>query len=762
MLASSSLSKYKDGVYPMPSDDVSPEEKSEKKWNLDWMCFLTSQYVNDWCGIRFNSIDKINELREYAFGTQDPNKYKNYYLGKEIPGETRKGWMNVNFNLIFSPAPMIMNKIVSMIEEVEHDITVDATDEKSGYEKESKKAKLWLKKLFKPELDEINQAIGVQPDDEILPESKEELELYASIGGTKLPYEIFIEKCLGHTFDISNDHENKRKIIYDLASIYMAATLDEVDMYEQKVYEKYIDIADLIIEYNPNTNFDKSRYGGYSYFMTVAEVMAETGLEGGKIIHLAQQNSGKYGNPQWNEKYANNRTGVYGFESWRIPVIYAAYKTVNQRYQTKKDGNYYPAKFGEKWGDKSKKDTVITDYQVVYHAKWIPGTEIIWNYGLMNDIPGNGNLPFHVYKIPGKSIIEQLIPVLDDIQCANLRYQNNLSKAPPPGGFIDQRALTNLEYGGKKMSNKEALKMFFQTGWLLYNGQSIGGNPNISAPVPITPSIGGAGTAITEAVESFRLACDKIALVTGFDPITLSNPASQDNPVSNQKMAMASTNTVLKSLYSGYIDMRESFCRNAASRIQLICKYNKDDNKGYYGVIGRIGVDSIAAMGNKKASMVGIRIQARATEAEKAIVMEAAANALKGGKSGKVAMPMSLFFFIQRMINMPGGYKYCQALMANWEAKQNEKELQLAQINMEQNKKLEVEAVIAKNKAEMQLITHTTNEEIRKMVAEHMITTEAKTEDFKNELIKYGIETGISNSQLEQQNAMQQNAQATP
>ena len=77
MLASATLQHYKDGGYPMPSDDVSPQEKAEKSWNLQWMYFMTSQYINNWCGIRFNEVARINEIREYALGNQSPNNYKN-------------------------------------------------------------------------------------------------------------------------------------------------------------------------------------------------------------------------------------------------------------------------------------------------------------------------------------------------------------------------------------------------------------------------------------------------------------------------------------------------------------------------------------------------------------------------------------------------------------------------------------------------------------------------------------------------------------
>ena len=474
--------------------------------------------------------------------------------------------------------------------------------------------------------------------------------------------------------------------------------------------------------------------------------MAETGVEGAKLIRLAQQNAGRYGNPQWQFSMSNNRTGKYGFESWKIPVIYGAYKTVNQRYQTKKGGNYYPATWGKNWGEQSYKKTIVTDYQVVYHSKWVPGTEFIWNCGLMNDIPGNGNLPIHIYKIPGKSIIEQLVSTFDDIQCINLRYQNGIAKAPPPGGWIAQDALDDLEYGGAKLTKKEALKMFFQSGWGIFNKKSVGGNPNITESSPIIFHEGGAGVVISDAAEALKLAFEKISMVTGFDPITLSNPSSKDAPVTTSKMAFASTNTVLKSIYSAYIEMRESFCRNAASRIQIICKFNKDDDKGYYGAIGRIGVESIAAMGEKKASMLGIHIHAMPTDAEKQDILEASKAALQGGKDGSSKMSMSLYFFIQRMINVPGGFKYCQALMANWEAKQKEQELKLAQVNMQQNKQMEVESEMAKNKSKADLYKQKVDQDIRKLIVQHMIAKDKSSDDLQKEMSKYGIQTGIENA----------------
>jgi len=156
--------------------------------------------------VPYKSLDRIQELRDYAEGRQDYTKYMDILLGpKPKDGGIREGFMNCDFPTIFSPAPMIVNKLVGILEGTEHDILVDSIDEAASFEKNKAKEKLWLKKQFKPELDQIAQQLGYPQDEEQLPESREELDLMGEMGVTKLPFEMYMEKCLGHTFDIS-DH----------------------------------------------------------------------------------------------------------------------------------------------------------------------------------------------------------------------------------------------------------------------------------------------------------------------------------------------------------------------------------------------------------------------------------------------------------------------------------------------------------------------------------------------------------------------------
>jgi hypothetical protein len=746
--------KYLRNSYPFPSDDVSPEKKGEAEWNLAWLNAIVYQYLDNKCGVRYNQLDKIQELRDYAEGRQSGTKYKNFFLGKEIPGEQRKGWMNVNFDDIFSPAPKIKSKIMGIMESQEHDVLLDATDEKSGAEKERAKEMLWFKKKYKTILDEIDQTLGIPPKDEVLPESREELELFAGMGGFKLPYEVFMEKCLGHTFDISNHPENKRNIIGDLIDINMAATMDYVNTEEQKVYEKYIDIADLIIDYDGSNNFANARYGAIPMSYTIADIEAETGLSEEKILKIAQSFAGKYGNPVWSDSFNVKAGNVWKFNNWRIPVIYGAYKTVNNKYHTKKNGKMYPATYGKVWDTDTKK-TVITNVQVVYHAKWIPETDFMWDYGIMNDIPRNekgaAGIPFHVYKLKGKSIMEQLLPILDDIQMIKLRYQNGIAKAPPPGIAVEIESLENIMFGSKKMKPLEVIAMYLQSGSYVYRDKPATGGSNASQAKPFEVLAGGAGTVIQETAASMTMAFNQIAQITGIDPVTLTDETMQpDNTLGGKQLALASTNNTLKGLYSAYISIKESFSRNAASRINLICMFNKDDNKGYYGVIGSAGVESIRAMENNKISKLGIHIHARPTEFEKANVLEAAKSALALGKSGAPGITMSQYLFISRQINMPGGIKYCEAMLSYWESKKQKEELELAKVNMEQNKSLEVDAVMKKSEAEKSVIIAQADQDIRVYAAKAVIDGKVKQQDFQMELQKLGVQAALDTEQQQE------------
>ena len=98
---------YKSRNIVKPRHDIDPSKKNNT-WCKQWAEYIYCYYLNDRGGIKFSELNRITELRQYALGRQNPNKYKDVLLGLTQIGEERQGWMNVNFNEIFSG--LIKNK----------------------------------------------------------------------------------------------------------------------------------------------------------------------------------------------------------------------------------------------------------------------------------------------------------------------------------------------------------------------------------------------------------------------------------------------------------------------------------------------------------------------------------------------------------------------------------------------------------------------------------------------------------------------------
>ena len=59
------------------------------------------------------------------------------------------------------------------------------------------------------------------------------------------------------------------------------------------------------------------------------------------------------------------------------------------------------------------------------------------------------------------SLIESIVTLLDHLQLAWLKYQNNLVKSHPGGYAVELRLLQNLKIGGELIDPLEAYKMFW-------------------------------------------------------------------------------------------------------------------------------------------------------------------------------------------------------------------------------------------------------------------------------------------------------------
>jgi hypothetical protein len=754
---------YKTGTYPFPNDDIDPQKK-DAKWHLAWGKAIMYAHYQGNCLIKPNEYENIRINRLYAIGKQPSETYKNYYLGEKNDNGSRESWMNVNFDNILSPAPQILSKILGQMEGIEHDIVCESVNERAGAEREKMKWDLWFQKKYEEELKFVNQVIGLkQEENPVLPESMEELKLYAEMGGFKLEYEVAMEQALQHTFEISDHPQIKRKIITDLITIGKSATMDVVDEVTQKVYEEYIDVADTIIEYCPTSDYSDSRYAAYLKWTTILEIRKNTKLSEVEVQKIAYNNSGKYGNASWTQNNIIENNGIWAYDSYKIPVLVYSVKSINQKYQTdiKRGGKTvsYPERFGKIW-DTDIKKTKIIDVEVIYSAKWIIGTEYVYDWGLMNDIPRptmkTVSLPFHVYQMNTPSLMEQMKPILDQIALIDLKYQNDMAQAIPPGILFEMGAFDNIALtGDKKATPLQLMKLIKQTGSGFFREKEVT-NPNVTHGKPFEIHNGAANSIIQSTSIALDMAFKQLSYITGIDSISLSGNTPNDTSATEIKSAVASTSNVLKPLYSAYVWIKEDFSRNAASRIQQICMFNKDETIGYYPVIGASGVEALKVAGKDKCIKWGIHIYARPTDIDRNEILQAALESMKVGKNGQPGISMSEYLFLSQQVKKAGGIKYARAYLAYREGKNKEESQMISMQNMKANKEMELAVKQQTDASSKDLETHKVNEAIREYYAKAVIDQKVADEDLMRTIKQKVAENQVNNAMQPQEQSQEQ------
>jgi len=728
-----------------PRHDIDPNVKQNNpKYSKEFCEYIYSQYKTNITGFTSSDREKNRILRSYADGNQDTNIYMDILLGDEEENSPeRKGWMDVDFKSIFSPAPKYMRKLEGYFLQRGHNISVTALDERAGAEREYKKFKKQFQRKYKQQLDSLNEVIGVK-EEEYIPASDEELEIYSRMGGFKLPYEIAIEKITKQTFNISKWDNVKRKLIHDLVTLNKCACMDYVCDVTGMIKTKYLDPNELIIEYSNSEDYENSRYAGYITYETVSYLRKTTNIEEDELRKLVGINKGLYGNADtFNLNIREDDT--YDYDYFRIPVLCAFWKSVDTKYETKKGNKTIYEPYGDggykkpKMYNNEKRVTTSTSIETIYNAKWIIGTSHVWDYGIAYDIPRKNikqaKLPIHAYKIPGISIIEGIIPLLDQMQLSYIRMQNSIAKSPPKGIAIEFGSIENIDIGSGKMRPYDMIKMYTQSGNMVYKLSSNDkpwlpqNSPSQSSP--ITELQGGLGTAITDAIQSMEFCHREISRIAGLDMISaVAQTPGADTPVGTTELAMASTVDTLRPIYKGLLAIKESTAENIVWRSQIICSKVSVEDNPYKDVVNKALLSALKEAGAKRPMQYGIEILAEPTELMKQEIYKATNVAMQAGKNGVPLISMGDYLFIIEQMESGAGMTYARAFLTYREAIAKEEQ----QKNAENAIRIQAEETRKSNEFNAQI-----EQEKLKMEAEKeaQIVKIKGDEERKTEMVKH-------------------------
>ena len=706
-----------------PKHNIDPKKK-DKEWYKQYAEAVYADYVNNKLTIPFSTRAEIDLLRQYAKGNQPVTKYMDRLSPRDKKTHKRKGYMNVSWDIL-SVIPKFKRVVMGMLDKMEYDVFIDALDEKSLSDKDSMKWRVWANKVLSEELGEDPAATEGIPQipgmPNFVPNSVEELEMMKDLGSFKLAMEIAYEKALNWSYDMSSWHDIKRRIFSDLFDIGISMAKDYVDPLTKQVRTRYVNPRDAIISYSSDPSHKNMKTAGEMRKMTIAQLREKAPeISDEEISEIAD----KYRNFENNNSAieTNSGTSPDNFEEYDLYVMeleFVDYDLERYEKKTTSRGNhmYYSKPFDYNKKKTDKRQSHTAKKKKIRKVSWVIGTEIVFDWGEQTDIPKNDSeevcLSFKAYRENEKSILSSIVPLADNVQLTWLKMQNAIAMSAPSGIKVEVGALTGISMGGAKMGPLDILRLYRQTGDVVYKASTHQSQFTGNQPSPIDRISGGIGSELNEYITILNHDIEMIRQITGISPAMDASTLSTETPVGTSKMQVGATNNVMHNLFIGYKTLKTQLAQNMLVRWQV--RIRSGDIKGLEKAIGTNSVNIMKQSSKTRLEELGLIVQMRPSDQEKNEIKQMAIQSSNAKKQGGIGIRMSDFMYISRLIDQ-GSIKLAQSYLAIKENQEQERQDQV-QAQLEQQRQAGA-AQLAQQKSEQDLgkIQHTEASKARKEI----------------------------------------------
>lgn len=637
-----------DGKSEYPSDLLDPKVKAEKNYSLQMCKAVYNKHHLD-VGYFSNSrrFDYI-ENRSYAKGNQAVSKYTKYF--SHLKGDRGEDvtYMNLDYRIV-PVIPKFMDVVLATAAKIDLDIFVDSINPKASQEKKNYKHNLWAKAVLKPFWEE--QAAKAQMPEladqgnDYIPETKEELEMWMNLG-FRLPEETAMELLVATVMNENDWGEDSHLVREDLFVNGVAFGSEYIDPISKKIKMQYEDPVNGIFQNFRGRNGTKemSRIGVIRR-MTISQLKLSAGnsLTEEQYYEVAKRFQGYYGNPSFISPLADyintdaeNRYMEY--DTWEVLVMdlewdtsdrikietreYASGEVVKNRVPFKTPLAKEEAVAGDSDEYTYLKTVKAVDRKAIYGAKWIIGTDYIYDYGKQKNIARrceNNKDPqkrFKFYRIATKSMLERMCGYADSIQIAWLKIQNLKARAMPKGLIIDTSAFDNVMLDNKAVSQKQLLEMAVQTGIILIRSETNTDedqNPRVGKPIEET--VGGIGVEFQELNNSILQDMQSLRDITGINSAMDASTLDPNSLVGNNKIALAGAANAIFPILNGFVKFSEQMASGIISHGMLLAKHGHLRD-GYESSIGTEMCEAleIAAEDDENPPMMGLRVEGRPSQ----------------------------------------------------------------------------------------------------------------------------------------------------
>ena len=617
-----------------PDPLATAEEKGTDEYGRKFAKLIEYEWFHINSGDVFNSYygnrQKFDKLRKYARGEHSTDLHKKLLTdGTDGDSYTNYDWRPIQI------LPKFIKIIVDQMVERLYEVDATAIDGVSQGLRDNYQEFLDKFRVSKPLLMDAKELLGIDllPENaEDMPETPEEVSLYMNLK-YKPHIEVAIEEAIKYTFELNDYQETQRRLLKDLTEIGIAAVHHRTDPVKGILID-YKDPADMVWSYPTSSNFKDVYYFGDVERMTIAdlqrvahETFDKEELEKFKSVSNEWQTYNNISNQFW---YRGE-----DLSSFMVDVLHFTYKTTNVRKFKKKyreNGTFSisekPDTFMKSEEQMEKEETqgfkdfdVLEQYdEVWYEGSLVLGTEMIFNYGICEDmLRPNGLIKTNVesnyaiyapelYQGRIQALTERVIPSIDQLQQIQIKIQQFIAKARPNGLYIDVDGLEELDLGGGNTFDVlENVRYYDETGNFLGSGKLADGLYN-NAGLPIKELNNGNISGLEQLMNAYNF---HLGLFRDFIGVGQGADASLPDPrtsVGALQQTTQTSNVATRYILEGQLNITQHLSDGIALRLNSILKEPKL-KKAYVNSIGKINMGVLKSIEKLHLHDFGITIK---------------------------------------------------------------------------------------------------------------------------------------------------------
>ena len=736
-----------------PNPIATKSEKKDKEYGLSMVKGMWAKEQSQ--GLSFYSKrDKIIENRLWAEGTQSIDHIKGQIDG----GDT--SWLTFDLS-IASPIPKLVEVFVGNIMNRTFDVVAKSLDKTAKHERdeELRRRKLGIKirenaKVFQ----DAGIPIPKIGDDKFSSVREAESDLKLNY---KVPVEEALEMTIKSVMEDSNAEYIKTKLARELAINKCAVTRAYTDGSGRSKI-RYVDAADFIHSYVKYDDFRDMYYAGEVIEMSLVDAMVrfqDDDLNEKDWVKIGTSYGGKLGNPSLSNYYGDGGYTLEDVQDFKVRFIDFQFKSENTyRYKkksSKKGSGFIFEEVDENWelpkNTNRKTEVKEKKFSDIYEGVWAIDTDYVLGYRKkpnmvrknVGGVPStDAELDFkayapNIYEGVNKSLVELMIPHAEAIILYQLKTQQYVSKAAPPGIGVDVTALQGVITGmgdptvqGNDFTNLTTL--YKHTGDVYYSSVREDGTP-IQNTQPIVPLENGISRSVQSLIELGNTEMNRIYQVTGFNPTADGSAQTKDTAVGIEKIRANSFNIAVKPLADAHTDILERTFTHIGEIEKDRIISDKEYSEFIIGKLGEDRVDYQKLVGYVKYSDLSIFVKFRPTEED---LLELNQDLMKAVEVGQITIADSIKCKDVAKTSIKEAQRFLQEAI---EIKLNN-DRKTSEMQQKQNGDLQIQSAKAKESSEIAIINAQGDRDIRVLQEEYRLKMELANadgiEDRKTEVTK--------------------------